>query len=374
MKIGTISYDYDPPIGGLGIVVKQTRKTVLKLFPSYSFVVISPSPAADDRLHPLAAFLWKKPAGCPMFSLLLSLRLEWLIRKHRIDLLHVHAGSGGVFLLRKPSRPTVVTAHHTYLQEAETVFMRHPLKNLWKRVMSRFERRTYLYADRVVCISKDTADFLITRYGIPPEKIVVIENGVMDVPDLPEPKKDPDTILFIGRLEERKGIWVILSAMEQLKTSHPKARLRLVGKNLLGSQLDRFIEDHGLTDRITQTGYVHDPFLRRELANAAVLVVPSLLEGFGLIAAEAMLAGTCVVVSDSAGLRSIVKDGKTGLMFRSGDAIDCAKQIANALDHPGLRASLEEAAREEALKRFHFEERARDLQKIFEEIAPNQAK
>lgn len=368
MRIGIVSYDYDPPIGGLGVVAKQTRVTLEALFPGDSHVVFSPSPHGDECVNLLAALWWRKPGSCPLFSLLLSLRLDFLIRKHELDLLHLHAGSGGVFLLRKPSCPLVVTAHHTYLQEAEIVFIRHPIKRWWKRVMAGFERRTYDKADAIVCVSHDTADCLVERYGQPRSRITVIENGVMDIPEIPFRQKEEAGIVFIGRLEERKGVWVLLRAVDQLRRTHPQIRVRLVGKDLTRGKLTRELEDRKLKGIVTVTGYIDNPLMYRELAQATVLVVPSLLEGFGLIAAEAMIAGTCVVASDAAGLRSIVNDGQTGLLFTSGDSAGCAKAIARILDDRTLRHTLETQARREGLKRFHFRERAMDLHKVFETV------
>ncbi len=371
MRVGIVTYDYDPPIGGLGTVAKLVRSALKRLCPDNTYLVLSPSPHADDCVSTLAAKRWNRRGGCPLFSLILAFRLPSLLREHQLDLLHVHAGSGGVFLLRKPLIPVVVTSHHTYLQEAEMVFISRPVTRFWKKIMSRFERRTYRLADRIICVSFDTAAFLIDRYRIDAAKVSVVENGILTPVKPAHVKKNPHTVLFIGRIEERKGIWVLLNAFRLLRSTHPDAHLRLVGKNLVGGRLEQFIADSGIGKNVTVTGYVHDPLMRRELAEAAVLVVPSLLEGFGLIAAEAMMLGTCVIVSDTAGLKSIVKHGQTGLMFPSGDSVQCAREIATVLDSPALRKTLEENAMADAVKRFGYEQRAKDVQKVFDSILLN---
>lgn len=366
MRIGIVTYDFSPAIGGLGVVALQTKQMLEKLFPDDTLLTISPSENADDRVSLLAASRWKKPGGCPLFSLMLFFKLPFLIRKHRLDLVHVHAGSGGVFLVRKPSRPLVVTAHHTYLQEAEIVFRKAPLKRIWKRIMSAFEKRTYSLADKVVCVSQDTADFIVERYGQPRSKVTVIENAVADLPVHPSVPKSENTILFVGRLEERKGVDTLLSAMTLLRSDFPDARLRLIGQNLLGNDLLRTIAEKGISDIVTLTGYVFDPLLSEEMARATVLVVPSLLEGFGLIAAQGMLAGTCVIASDAPGLRSVVRDKQTGLLFKTGNAADCARAIKEILSNRTLRQMLEKQARVDALKRFSPEARARELHQVFQ--------
>ncbi len=369
MRVGIVTYDYLPPIGGLGIVARRFVVALRRLFPMNAYIVLSPTTGADDRVSALATLRWRRRGGCPLFSLLFALKQERMIRRHRLDLLHVHAGSGGVFILRKPSCPLVVTAHHSYLQEAELVF-RHPLMRLWKRFMALLEARTYQLADRVVCVSRDTAELVITRFGQSPSKVVTVENCLDDPGSRVLPRSsDGKTVLFVGRLEERKGIWVLLSAFEEIKKSSPATRLRIIGQNLLGSTLRRYIRSKGLEGSIDIMGYVYEPLLLRELAATTVLVVPSLIEGFGLIAAESMLKGTAVIVSDCPGLKTLIENGRTGWVFHSGDPHDLARCITVALTDAKARERIEVAAKQEARTRFSIDLRAQDLQREFDQTA-----
>jgi glycosyltransferase involved in cell wall biosynthesis len=297
-RIGIVSYDFDPPIGGLGVLVKTYVDEMRKLFPDDQITVISPAAKADEFGTPLGRFRYLKSGGCPLFSIALFFSLPTLVRKHSFDLIHVHSGSGGVFLLRRQPCKVVVTAHHTYRQEADLVFRRNPLKRLWKLFMALFEARTYNLADAVICVSKDTADEIISQYGVAAAKVCVIENPVRIASSetLRSLPKNPDSILFVGRLEARKGILLLLKAFAMLKKEVPTAKLRLVGANLLGDKLDSIIRSLNLQGSVISLGYVHDPYRFRETAEATVMVVPSTLEGFGLVAAEAMVLGTCVVV------------------------------------------------------------------------------
>ena len=232
--------------------------------------------------------------------------------------------------------------------------------------MSILEKRTYTIADRIVCVSQDTASYIEKKYNQSPSKICVIENGLENKEvDSPITERDLETLVFVGRLEERKGIWTLLEAMKRIHTTHPNVRLQLIGKNLLGDVLEQWIANHGLAETIILTGYLEDAKMRRALQQATALVVPSLLEGFGLIAAEGMLMGTCVVVSDAYGLRSIIKNHETGLVFSSENVEDCARVLRLALDDASLRERVGKAAREDAQKRFSVEERVKDLHEVF---------
>ncbi|HRH93745.1 MAG TPA: glycosyltransferase family 4 protein [Candidatus Peribacteria bacterium] len=370
MRIGILTYDYVPAIGGLGIVAEQLERHLRKNFTANEYLVFSPSHGATETVSRLARWRWKKKGGCPMFSLSLFWTLPGMIKKRRIDVLHVHAGSGGVWLLRKPSVPLVVTAHHSYAQEAASVYRGSPLAVAWKRLMAALEKRTYGYADHITCVSADTRRVLIEVYGVPAAKVSVIENAV----DLQKFTSDPavvkngKTVLFAGRLEPRKGIWVFVRAMGAIRKAVPGVRFRLIGQNLIGHKLRDVVRQQGLDSCCEFLGRVHEPFLIRELQDADVVVVPSLIEGFGLIAAEAMACGACVVASDCDGLRSLIDNRRTGMLFPTGDAEACATTVNHVLLDAGLRLRLAEAAGAEAHKRFSFTRQAADMQASLERV------
>lgn len=368
LHIGIVSYDFDPPIGGLGVLVQSYLGALKRLFPENTYIVIAPGAAADERGLAFGRLRFRKSGGCPLFSLVLSFTIGSLVRKHHLDLLHVHSGSGGIFLLRRPPCRLVVSAHHTYRQEADIVYRRAPLKRLWKLFMGRLEARTYRMAETIVCVSKDTADSIVSTYGIPRERITVIENPIrcQKAREFEHEPKDPRSIVFVGRLEPRKGILLLINAFEKLLSDIPDARLRLVGFNLMGQALKKIIHAKGLESRVTVLGYVHDPFRMREMARATLVVVPSTLEGFGLVAAEAMAVGTCVVTSDAPGLRSVVTHGRTGLTFPVGDTDACVKAMKEVLLDPELRGRLIDAARNEAEERFDLGSRTKDLMEVFQ--------
>lgn len=370
--IGIVSYDYDPPIGGLGVLVRTYIDEMRKLYPEDMYTVVSPSKNADDFGSSLGRARYRKSGGCPLFSIGLFFTLSKIVHKHSFDLVHVHAGSGGVFLLRKPPCKLVVTAHHTYRQEADLVFAKSPLKKAWKLFMALLEARTYHLADMVVCVSKDTAHEIMEQYGVPAARVRVIENPVRELSHASKGViKKADTVLFVGRLEKRKGVLLLLEAFSILRTKLPDAKLRLVGSNLLGSHLQSFLRKKKLTDSVTSLGYVHDPYRFRETAEATVLVVPSILEGFGLVAAEAMMIGTCVIASDAPGLRSIVSDGKTGVLFPVGNIETCADAMFRVLQDSSLRNGLVSNALAEAPVRFSVIERSKDLRAMYDLVLAN---
>ncbi len=370
MKIGVFSYDFDPPVGGLGRSVKALFDTMKERYTDHEFLLFSPSANAPKNVPAIARFWWKKKGGCPMFSLSLNTTLSRLVKRHQLDIMHVHSGSGGVFVLRKPACRLIVTSHHTYRQEMHTVFKRNSLRYIWKGWMAKFEERTYRLADKIICVSDDTRLALAMLYGIPAHKLCVIENSIDFGPLAPDTsvQKDGNTITFLGRLEERKGIWTLLKAFTRLARKYPRLKLRLAGDNMIGAPLERYVRQNNLQGSVEFLGKLHDPLFRREMKAATVVVVPSLIEGFGLVAAETMAAGTMVVASNSEGLRSIVKHGKTGLLFKTGDPDHCAAMIEQALLKSDERAIIERQAMKEARERFAIERQSQQTLECYEQF------
>ena len=202
------------------------------------------------------------------------------------------------------------------------------------------------------------------------ERISVIENAVDLDRFTPSPaiRRNPKTVLFAGRMEPRKGIWVFLRAMPAIRASVPDVQFRFIGENLVGKRLHRLLQQQRLSKAAVFLGRLYEPLLIREMRSAAVIVVPSLVEGFGLIAAEAMACGACVVASDCDGLRSIIANRQTGMLFPTGDAQACATAVSLMLLDPALRERLAAAGQADTAKRFSFKRQAAEMQACFEAV------
>jgi phosphatidylinositol alpha-mannosyltransferase len=157
---------------------------------------------------------------------------------------------------------------------------------------------------------------------------------------------------FQGRLVTTKGIRVLLDAAEQLRKENRDFRVKIIGG---GPELE------GLKASVTQSGtnveflgYVPDERLHEAMRDVSVVVMPSLAgEVFGLVAAENMLQGKLVIVSDLGSLKEVV--GDAGLTFRNGDAADLAARMREVLDDSSLAAAIGAKARERARSSFDQE-------------------
>lgn len=198
----------------------------------------------------------------------------------------------------------------------------------------------------------------VDRYGLRPVIARHVVNPVAIDAGLPcwsSRSCDPDTLLFVGRFDSRKGGDLVISAFARLLESRLALKLVFVGPDRgllqpdgthtsIAAFVAAAVPAH-LRDRIDFRG----PLPQRDIAalrlRAAVTLLASRWENQGYTALEAMLQGCPVVSSDAGGCPEIIEHGRTGLLARSGDAADLATQLARMLDDPSAAADMGAQAR-----------------------------
>jgi glycosyltransferase involved in cell wall biosynthesis len=241
--------------------------------------------------------------------------------------------------------PSVFTLHDV----AYLLFPQHhlPRNRIYLRhMMPRFLAR----ADRVIAVSENTRRDALRLYGLDPEKVEVIPEGVearfnpdvdrVRVSELRERYSLPDRfILCISTIEPRKNLTRLLEAYASLRPSHPDVGLVIAGGK--GWLYERFFErlrSLDLERRVTLTGYVPDEDLPALLNAAEAFAYPSEFEGFGLPPLEAMACGLPVVCSNATSLPEVV--GEAGLLLPPHDVRAWVEGLGRVLDDPGLRSDL----------------------------------
>jgi glycosyltransferase involved in cell wall biosynthesis len=170
-------------------------------------------------------------------------------------------------------------------------------------------------------------------------------------------------LLFVGRLSEQKGAQFLIRAMAEQRIAMP---VTIVGTGPAEGELRALAQQLGVADRIAW----HPPVAQHDLAafyrSAAGLVVPSLEEGLGLVAVEAMLCETPVIAFASGGLVDVVAHGRNGLLVAPGD-VSLLAQAMDSLVSGNLAALMGRTARSDALATFAPEVVARRYVAIYEE-------
>jgi glycosyltransferase involved in cell wall biosynthesis len=180
---------------------------------------------------------------------------------------------------------------------------------------------------------------------------------------------EPGALLFVGNSEDyNKGVVFAIRALALLPPQ-TKAHLYIVGGPAVEPRVaPREAERCGVADRVTVVGRVSTPELARWYRRAQLLVSPSLYEGFGLPAAEAMACGTPVVASDGGALPEVVADGVTGRVVPAGEVAPLAEAIAAMLDDPAACHAMGEAGHRRVLERFTWPKTATMTEALYREI------
>jgi phosphatidylinositol alpha-mannosyltransferase len=158
-------------------------------------------------------------------------------------------------------------------------------------------------------------------------------------------------LLFVGRLDPRKGVQVLIDAMpEVLERTRGRARLLVVGDSYLRSRFEGSVAP-AARPHVHFLGHVPRQDLPRWYATGDVFVSPALgHESFGIVLVEAMAAGRAVVASDIAGYRTVIQPGVDGVVCPPGDVKALAATLAALVDDPERRAALARRGRERALE------------------------
>lgn len=268
-----------------------------------------------------------------------------------------------------PTPPAVVTVH-------DLVFLRYP---------DRFRRSKRLYlqaltglsvrrARRVIAVSECTANDIVELLGLPRRRITVIPNG-LDNPALrPLPPAEiaafrrakglPDrVILYVGTLEPRKNLPALIRAYAAVRAETGATLVLAGGKGWFYEEIFGTVRALGLADVVRFPGYVPDAELPLWYNSAEVFAYPSLYEGFGLPALEAMACGVPVIAANTSALPEVM--GGAGLLVAPTDEAALAAALRAVLGDPALAARLRAAGPPQAA-RFSWATSARRTLAVYE--------
>lgn len=283
------------------------------------------------------------------------------VRSWRPDVVHVHEPAVPVVgLAATRTAVPLVTTHHAW---AETPGLYGVVGPVLRRVVRRAAVR--------IAVSPAAAEHHATALGMHATDFRVVPNGVdvarfAGAPPLDRLQGDGPVLLFVGRLEQRKGLEHAVRAFAHLKSRHPRLRLVVVGD---GPERERCQEllPAGLRVDVDMLGRVSDADLPRCYASADVFIAPATGgESFGIVLLEALAAGTAVVASDLPGFRSVVDDGRTARLVPPRDARGLADAVDALLSNDTLRTAQVEAGRE-AVNEFDWPWVATRIRSIYRE-------
>ncbi|HPQ54980.1 MAG TPA: glycosyltransferase family 4 protein [Spirochaetota bacterium] len=307
------------------------------------------------------------------FSFRAFFALKKLLKERSYDLIHdVQCLGWGLLPMKGFGIPIVTTVHHPLTKDREADFMRnHTLWDFMTTLMFyplTMQRVVINRLDRVITSSVEGVKELQNAFGLKPEKVSVVMNGI-DVEGFRNSggKRVDNELLFVGNTEDhKKGLRYLFEAMTMLPE---KITLTIVDEGP-PKRLSAFemIQNYNLEHRVTFTGKVDMGTLVHLYSTKTLLVMSSLHEGFGLPAAEAMACGTPVVTTTAGALKEVVAHGECGLMVPPKDPAALKDAILEVLKDKKKQKDMGKKGRIRAVDLFSWPVAAENTRKVYEDV------
>lgn len=289
--------------------------------------------------------------------------IDELLSKEKFDIVHMHEPLVPILarqMLPRVSCPVVGTFHAAM---PETVLA----KSIAGSILP-FVKSVTKHLNEVTAVSKAATSYVGTY--VADEHIHFIPNGVdlkSYVPAKAGTKKNH--ILYVGRLEKRKGVKYLIDAYSVLHQTLPKHRLIIAGDGPDKEKLVRLVEEYGLSDKVDFLGFVTEDEKKKLLQSCALFVSPALYgESFGIVLIEAMASGAVVIGGNNAGYASVLSGrGATGLVNPL-DAELFASRMQLLLADDDLR-TLWLAWAAEDVKKYSYKHIVKSYEKIYKSLA-----
>ena len=404
LKICLLGYRSNPYSGGQGIYIKFLSKALVDAGHSVDVISGEPYPELDDsvrliKLPGLNLFeadnhvtalrprhLLSYTDFFEWFSMLtggfpepytFGRRLVQYFKQHRPDYDIVHDNQSlcfGTLQLQKMSVPIITTIHHPItsdlriaLQSAETWKLRLLIKR-WYSFL-KMQKRVVKQLDNLVTVSHASRRDIATDFAIAETKLNIIHNGIDTSVFRPIPAIEPDEFNVMATASADvplKGLDYLIRAISILANEIPELKLTVLGKLKEDGKTAKLIRQLGLKNRIHFYSGLSSQEIAELYAKASCAVVPSIYEGFGLPAGEAMACGVPVITTNGGALPEVV--GDAGITVQTRDHIALADAIRTLLGDSNLRRTLAAKGRSRILELFSWEVAASDMLQLYREV------
>lgn len=401
LRICLLTYRGNPTSGGQGVYIRRISRALADLGHTLDVLSGQPYPHLDPdiTLHQLPSLDLYNPDDLFRIPHLHELKsainiLEWLsvssggfpepltfslralqflrANRHRYDIVHDNQTLAYGLLGIKNMIPTVATIHHPITVDREVEVKAQP--NLWKKI---WKRRWYSFLNmqgrvtrrmpHLITVSEVSKHDISQAFSVSPERFSVVPNGInTDIfHPLPQTRR-PDNRLIVTNSADTplKGLKYLLLAVASIRKTRD-VRLTVIGKPKPGGMIEKLVQELALGEGVIFTGRIDEKEFPEYYANSTIAIVPSIYEGFGLPAGEAMACGVPVISTTGGALPEVV--GDAGVLVPPGDAQALENAIVALLDNPDRRHALGKAGYERVIKNFTWRMCAIRLTEIYRE-------
>ena len=301
--------------------------------------------------------------------------LRRLMAENKFDIIHDNQTLGyGNILMKGLGVPVIATIHHPLPIDKKTDLPYiHSIKARLRRILFYPFLMQHMAAaamDRVITVSDNAAKEIHNSFKVPHRKMRVVYNGI-DIEMFrprPEIRKERGRLIVVSNSSDRKkGVLYLLRAVRDARKD-VDIKLTIVDRGLPDNEYTpAIVERCGLNDCVEFTGRITTEELARRYCAAEIAVVPSLYEGFGFPAAEAMSCGLPVISTTAGALKEVV-DAESGILVPPGDHTAIADAIKRLMSDDALRQRMGVAGRARVERLFSWDEAVKKILAVYEEV------
>ncbi len=402
LRIALLGYRSQPFGGGQGVYLKYLSKALVDAGHTVDVISGPPYPHLDPRVRLIqlpSLDLFENGLGSlrPRHLRSLTNIIEWTSKLtggfaepytfgrravkylrqhgHEYDLIHDNQSlSYGMLTLQAMGLPLVTTVHHPVTSDLrialgaarrwhERVLIRrwHSFLGMQKKVVKQLHH--------VVTVSDCSRQDIARDFGLQPAGISLVYNGIdtEEFRPLAEVPRRPLRLMATASADAPlKGLRYLLRAYAKLLVQYPELELLLVSKPQPGGKTEQLVASLGIGDKVKFVSGISTEEMVRYYAEATIAVVPSVYEGFGLPAGEAMACAVPVVSTDGGALPEVV--GEAGVVVPAKSAEALVEAIDGLLADPQRRASLAAAGRRRIEEKFSWRVCAREMTAYYREV------
>jgi glycosyltransferase involved in cell wall biosynthesis len=402
LKICLLSYRSNPHSGGQGVYLKNLSRALKDLGHKVQVISGPPDPCLDDdipvlRLPCLDLYNPADPFRLPSLKELsqpINL-IEWLgvstmgfpepftfgIRAYRVmrnkfhkyDIVHDNQSlSYGLWAIDK-FIPTTATIHHPITVDRKIAV--HSVSAAWKKMKHMrwysflgMQRRVARTLSKIITVSGCAREDISEAFKIPKNKFRIVPNGIKTEVFRPKPhiNREYNRIIVTNSADiALKGLYYLLKAISKISKNR-EIKLIVIGKPKKNGGIVKLVKELGIGSLITFTGRISEQEYVDQYARASIAVVPSVYEGFGLPAGEAMACGVPVISTTGGALPEVV--GDAGILVPPADPDALSMAITALLDNPERAKTLGQAGYARVHKFFTWKKAAQKTVRTYREV------
>jgi glycosyltransferase involved in cell wall biosynthesis len=402
LKICLLTYRGNPTCGGQGVYIKHLSKALVDIGHSVDVISGPPYPHLDPKvkLHKLPSLDLYNPEHLfrpkrisdlarpiNMYEFLnvctgsfpepftFGERVYSYLKKHRKNYDIVHDNqclSYGIGRLARKVMPTIVTIHHPITVDqmedykvAKTLYQKYRVFRWYSFI--RMQMKVARKFSHIVTVSEFTKKYIAKEFSLDENIFRVVHNGINNeyfYPVQNGPRPENSIIVTNSADTPLKGLNFLLEAVAQIRQKQP-VKLTVIGQPKKNGIIENLVAKLGVSDFVHFTGRIANEEFADYYAKATVAVVPSLYEGFGIPAAEAMACGVPLITTSGGALPEVV--GNAGMIVPPADTSALTKAITHLLNNPDERAKYAKAGLKRVNSVFSWPKAAEEVVEVYRE-------